>query len=167
MQDKTWKNSRIIIYIITFLWNLHVAIPTYITSTFLANYTGNATVGVVYTAAALLAITCFVIIVKFLRRFGNTAVTLALLFVEFISMIVLAFVPVAFPIIAFFIASFAAIALINFTLDSLLEDFSTNSKVGDIRGINYTFANLGWLIAPFLAALLLGTPVMIFLESFS
>jgi len=156
MQDKTWKNSRIIIYIITFLWNLHVAIPTYITSTFLANYTGNATVGVVYTAAALLAITCFVIIVKFLRRFGNTAVILALLFVEFISMIVLAFVPVAFPIIAFFIASFSAIALIDFTIDSLLEDFSTNSKVGDIRGINYTFANLGWLIAPFLAALLLG-----------
>ena len=31
-----WKNSRIALYAITFLFNLHVAIPTYIFSTFLA-----------------------------------------------------------------------------------------------------------------------------------
>ncbi len=156
MQDNTWKNSRIALYVITFLFNLHVAIPTYILSSFLAKFTGDATVGIVYTAASILTIVAFAAILKALKRFGNVFVTLALLVAELISLLVLAFVPIAFPIIAFFIASFASIALINFTLDALLEDFSNQTTTGNIRGRYYTFDNLGWLLAPLIAAWLLG-----------
>ena len=157
MQDTSWKKSRIALYVITFLFNLHVAIPTYIFSSFIAGYTGNATVGIVYTAASLLTVIAFALVLKTLRRWGNVAVTLALLVAEFISLLVLAFVPVAFPVIAFFMASFAAIALINFTLDSLLEDFTNQTTTGNIRGRYYTFDNLGWLLAPLIAAWLLGS----------
>ncbi len=156
MLDISWKKSRIALYVITFLFNLHIAIPTYIFSTFLAGFTGNATVGVVYTAASLLAIVTFALVIKILRRFGNVAVTLALLGVEFISLLVLALVPMAVPVMVFFMTSFAAIALINFTLDALLEDFTSDKKTGNIRGRYYTFDNLGWLLAPLIAAWLLG-----------
>ena len=96
-------------------------------------------------------------ILKILRRFGNVNVTLALLVAELISLLVLALVPAAFPVMAFFMVSFSAIALINFTLDALLEDFSTDTKTGNIRGRYYTFDNLGWVLAPLVAAWLLGT----------
>ena len=96
-------------------------------------------------------------VIKILRRFGNVAVTLALLGVEFVSVLVLALVPMAIPVMIFFMMSFAAIALVNFTLDSLLEDFTSDTKTGNIRGRYYTFDNLGWLLAPLLAAWLLGT----------
>lgn len=157
MQDTSWKKSRVALYVITFLFNLHVAIPTYILSSFLAGFTGNATVGIVYTAASLVTIAAFAGAITVLRRFGNVTVTLALLIIEFISLLVLAFVPAAFPVMAFFMASFAAIALINFTLDSLLEDFTTDTRTGNIRGRYYTFDNLGWLLAPLIAAFLLGS----------
>ena len=95
MPDTSWKNSRIALYLITFLFNLHVAIPTYIFSSFIAGFTGNATVGIVYTAASLLAIVAFGAILKILRRFGNVNVTVALLVAELISLLVLALVQAA------------------------------------------------------------------------
>ncbi len=156
MPDTTWKKSRIALYLIAFLFNLHSAIPTYVTSSFLAQFTGNATVGIVYTASAILALVAFACALRILRRFGNIVVTLALCLIEFVSLIVLAFAPNTFSVIVFFMTSFASVALINFTLDALLEDFSTENKTGDIRGIYYTADNLGWLFAPVIAALLLG-----------
>ncbi len=156
MPDTTWKKSRVALYLIAFLFNLHSAIPTYVTSTFLAQFTGNAMVGIVYTAASILALIAFACILRILRRFGNIIVTLALCLIEFISLLVLAFAPGTLAVIVFFMTSFASVALINFTLDALLEDFSTQNKTGDIRGVYYTADNLGWLLAPIIAALLLG-----------
>lgn len=156
MPDTTWKKSRFALYLIAFLFNLHSAIPTYVTSTFLSQFTGNAMVGVVYTAASILALIAFACVLRVLRRFGNIVVTLALCLIEFISLIILAFAPGTLAVIVFFMTSFASVALINFTLDALLEDFSTQNKTGDIRGIYYTADNLGWLLAPLIAALLLG-----------
>jgi MFS family permease len=90
-----------------------------------------------------------------LRRFGNFKTTMGLLFIEMLSLAGLAFGNNTIAIISSFLLNFVIIALINFTLDVFLEEFSNDRHTGKIRGTFLTIENTAWLIAPLLASWIL------------
>ncbi len=155
-EKKTLSHKRYLMYIIGFVFNLSYAIPTYINSSFLAKFTGDKLVGIIYTASSILAIAAFIETNKILKRFGNFRTTIGLLLLEILSLAGLATSNSYLVVVASFILNFVTIALINFTLDVFLEEFSNNKRTGKIRGAFLSISNSAWLIAPLFVSYIIG-----------
>jgi MFS family permease len=155
-EEKTLSHKRFIMYIVGFIASLSYALPTYINSTYLSTFISPALVGILYTASSILAIAAFVEMPYMLKRFGNFQMTIAILLLELLSLAGLAVGHGTLAVISAFILNFVSIALINLCFDVFLEEFSTNSKTGKIRGIFLTISNTAWLISPILSAKILG-----------
>lgn len=158
-EEKSFSRKRLLMYAIGFVFNLGYAIPTYVNSTFLAEYTNEKLVGIIYTASSILAIAMFIEMPGILKRFGNFKTTLSLLFLQFFSLAGLAVGDQALGIISAFMLNFVSISLTNFTLDVFLESFSSNTKTGRIRGTFLTVVNIAWISSPLLASRILGDSV--------
>lgn len=154
--EKSSSRKRVLMYAIGFLFSLSCAIPAYVNSSFLSEFIGEGLVGIVYTASSILAIAAFIEMPSLIRRLGNWGVTLGLLFLGILSLLGLAAGQGSLSVISAFILNFVAIALVNFTLDVFLEEFSPDSKTGKIRGAYLTIANTAWLVSPSLASVILG-----------
>jgi hypothetical protein len=155
-EDKSLGKRRMLMYAIGFLFNLSYAIPTYVNSTFLAQFIDAKFVGIIYTASSILAIAAFIEMPDFIKRIGNWRTTIGLLFLQVFSLVGLTSGKGALAIISAFIINFVTISLINFTLDVFLEEFSPDTKTGKIRGSYLTIINTAWLVSPFLASRILG-----------
>lgn len=155
-EEKTLSQKRTIMYAIGFVASLSYALPTYINSTYLSTFISPSLVGILYTASSILAIAAFIEMPDLLRRFGNYRMALGILFLELLSLAGLAVGQGTLAVISAFMLSLVSIALINLCFDIFLEEFSTNSKTGKIRGIYHTIANLAWFIAPLLSAKIIG-----------
>ncbi len=156
LEDKTLSQKRTLIYVLGFLFSLSQAIPTYINSSFLAQFISENFVGIIYTASSIMAIAVFIEIPWALRRFGNLKVSLGLLVLSLLGMFGMIAGSGVLSIIAAFIMNFVAVALIGLSIDIFLEHFSTDSKTGDIRGKFLTACNSAWLFAPIISSYLLG-----------
>jgi len=154
--DSEKKQSSIfVIYLLGFLFTLHAALPSYVNSTFLARFTSENFVGIMYTLSALLTIAAFIVVPKILRKFGNYKTIMGMLVVDFVSIIGLTFTHNNFLISVFFITSFVTVALIGFNIDIFLESFSRNSTTGKTRGTFLSTANTAWIIAPLVGSMIL------------
>lgn len=142
-------------FVIGFVFNLSYAIPTYINSTFLAQFTSDKLVGILYTASSILAISMFIEMPNIVRRFGNFKTTVGLLGFIVLSLIGLVLETHPLFIFAAFILNFVSISLINFCLDVFLEDFSPNTTTGKIRGGYLTTISVAWLVSPILSSYIL------------
>src|SRR3990167_6777794 len=140
-----------IIYIVSFFFTLHAAVPVYINSSFLSTLISEKYVVLIYSVAALLAIIALILIPRLLKLVGDYFATLLFIVLEIVALIGIAFLEDANLIII----SSALITLISFDFDLIVEGFSKNASTGSIRGLYLTFANVAWIIAQTLAALLL------------
>ena len=143
------------IYIVSFFFTLHAAIPVYVNSSFLSTLISKNYIGLIYTGSALLTMAALILIPKLLRLVGDYFTTLLFIVLEIAALIGMAVVGSAGVIIALFVASSVLITLISFDFDLIVEGFSKNASTGSIRGLYLTSANVAWVIAPALAALLL------------
>ena len=154
--DSEKKQSSIfVIYLLGFLFTLHAALPSYVTSTFLARFTSENLVGIMYTLSALLTIAVFTVVPHILRRFGNYKTIMGVLILDLLSVLGLTFVQNEFLISVFFITGFVAIAIIGFNIDIFLESFSRNATTGKIRGTFLSTANTAWIVAPLVGGIIL------------
>ncbi|HVU06749.1 MAG TPA: MFS transporter [Candidatus Paceibacterota bacterium] len=154
-EEKRLVGKRFVMYVIGFVFNLSYAIPTYVNSSFLAKFTGDGLVGIIYTASSIIAIMAFVEMSDALRRFGNFKTTLGLLFLSMLSLAGLATGQSVIVIVSSFILNFVAVALTNFTIDVFLEGFSSDARTGKIRGAFFAITNAAWLIAPLITSAIL------------
>ena len=143
------------IYIVSFFFTLHAAIPVYVNSSFLSTLISKNYIGLIYTGSALLTMAALILIPKLLRLVGDYFTTLLFIVLEIAALIGMAVVGSAGVIIALFVASSVLITLISFDFDLIVEGVSKNASTGSIRGLYLTSANVAWVIAPALAALLL------------
>ena len=72
-------SKKHIIYILNFLLSFGIAIPAYINSSFLKEYTTEKFVGIIFTAGSLLTLIAFANIPKVLRFLGNFRIMIFLL----------------------------------------------------------------------------------------
>jgi MFS family permease len=146
------SNILYTIMVIGFVYALHLALPVYIASSFLEQFTSATNVGYVYMAGSVATIVGFLLINSILARFGNKVTTIWLIILQiFLSYGIIT--TESFPMLAsYFILQTAVIAMIGFNLDVFIEAYSDIQHVGGIRGMYLTIVNSAWIIAPLLGS---------------
>src|SRR3989344_5062798 len=154
-QLETKSSGAFVIYVLGFLFALHATLPIYINSSFLSSISIEKFVGIIYSVGSIATILCFFAVPSILRKFGGQRTAIAFILLEFLSMAALAFLKSPALLIFFFIASLVAIAIIGFIIDLFLENVSSDSKTGKIRGIFLTSVNIAWIVSPLITSFIL------------
>lgn len=148
-------------YLSSFLYSFHYALPLYIESSFIVQFLPTEhMVGIIFSVAAIFtAITTF-LFPRFLRRVGNYRATLTTMGLEVTVLTGLAVCTGAFEaspllIVPLFVLHQVLTNVVFLNLDSFVESFSEDSKTGGIRGVFMTVINVAIAVAPFVAGLML------------
>jgi MFS family permease len=147
--------SRTIVYLLMFLFTLHITPITYIESSFLSKLVSTAHLGFIFAVASLTSIIAFLYIRPLLRTFGNYKTFLTILGIECITLLIMMLSTSAFWVIGAFIVGYTMRNIAFFNLDIFLEHFSKNQDTGSIRGIYLTVSNLSYIIGPFVTGIVL------------
>jgi len=151
------NNPKIIwLYLIGFILNLHVAIPTYINSTYLSEFLREGLVGLIYTIGSIMAVALLILLPKLLRRFGNFNISILILLLEILAVVALALTNNPVFIFISMALTLGLIRIIGFNIDVFLESLSKDESTGGTRGFFLSIANVAWVISPLLAAFVLG-----------
>lgn len=143
------------VFLLGFLMALHLAFTSYINSSFLASFSGEKNVSLIYILGSLSSILVLFYIPKVLQKLGGYRFLLCSAGLNAISLFVLLISKNTLAIFPIFIFYFTLNNLIIFALDELLQMFSENSKMGRVRGLYLTFLNLAWVISQALAGRIL------------
>lgn len=153
--SESFSINKSLLYVLVFIFTLHITPTTYINSSFLAKFTSEFNIGVIYSIASIITIFGFLFIRKILRKIGNYRTTLIILFVELLTLLLMFFSDISSVVILAYIIGFVCRSLIYFNLDVFLENMTVNENTGGIRGIFLTSLNMAFLIGPILASLIL------------
>ena len=146
----------ILVYLSSFLYSFHYALPAYIESSFIAQFISTTkVVGYTFSIAAIFTVLLTFLYPHLLKRFGNYRLTLTMMGLEIVALLALAFFSNPIVVIAFFIAHQTLANIIFLNLDSFVERFSDNATTGSIRTIFMTVLNIAVAVAPFIAGLML------------
>jgi MFS family permease len=136
------------IYWIALFMALHIALPLYITSSFLAQFVEEQTVGLLFSASAVLGLFLLVWAPTLLPRIGNYHSLSLVVILELLALasVVLAQNPLI--VSTSFVVAFSLHWLLLYYLDIFLEDGSRDATTGSTRGIYLTTMSAGVLVAP-------------------
>ena len=154
MQTLRGKLPFLIIYLASFLYALHYALPLYVASTFMGEYVREETVGMIYALGSLISIVLFFNMSRILAAFGNYRVTLLSIVLEVVYLLGLAIIQSPFFLIPIFIFNQIILSVLYLNLNVFIEAYSTDGFTGSIRGMFLTILNIAILIAPFLAGMM-------------
>ncbi len=141
------KSGRKITYIAGFLFSVHLALTSYVNSSYLESFINEKYVGIIYVIAAIFTIWGLLEMPKILTRFGNRRATILFSSISFISLIALAFTNRGFIALPAFILYFICANFIIASLDIFIEDFSKTSSIGKYRGLYLMVINGAWVVA--------------------
>lgn len=146
----------LLVYLTSFLYSFHYALPLYIESSFISQFISTEkVVGLIFSFAAIFTVICTFFLPRILRRFGNYRATLAIMGAEIITLLVLAIFSNPLVAVIFFIAHQVLTNIIFLNLDYFVEAFTENEKTGSMRGVFMTVLNIAIAVAPFVAGLML------------
>ncbi|MCR4283910.1 MAG: MFS transporter [Parcubacteria group bacterium] len=149
------KKMLRILYSAGFLFAIHSAFIAYIDSSFLSKFVGEKYVGLIFTISAILSIYALSKASLVLSKLGNYKTTISLLILEAFLLAGLASIKIAWIAVPFFIIHYAILTLLILNFDIFIEHFSDDGATGSIRGTFLSIINLSWVIAPFIAGLIL------------
>lgn len=146
----------VLVYLASFLYSFHWALPVYIESSFIVQFLPTEKmVGILFSIAACFSALFTFLFPRILRRFGNYRATLSAMGLEVLTLLSLAFFTDPLIIIPVFILHQTLASVIFLNFDSFVEAFSVDTSTGGIRGIFMTVLNIAFVVAPFLAGLML------------
>lgn len=143
------------IYILSFLFSLHLAISAYVNSTFLSETVGENFVGLLYTVSAFITLVLLSNTRVVLKYLGNRRLTVILLIINMLGLVGLIKAPSALVVSISFVSFIVTNYLVFYCLDIFIEHFGTKETVGKTRGIYLTFLNIGWLLSPLITSYLI------------
>jgi MFS family permease len=143
------------VYILAFIFTLHIALSAYANSSFLALNVGENYVGTIYTVAAILNLMLLSNTSVILKYFGNRRLVLVLLMINMGSLATLIVSSSALLVSIAFIAFVVTNILVLFCIDIFIEHFGTPKTVGSTRGFYLTITNLAWIASPILSGFLI------------
>lgn len=142
-------------YILSFLFTLHISLSAYINSTFLSSIISEKYVGILYTVASILTLILLSEGVKILKYFGNKKLTLILLITNMMSLVGMITSTHPYIIGTSFVIFISTNAEIFFNMDIFIEHFGDNKKIGKNRSLYLTIINLAWVLSPLISAFLI------------
>ncbi len=143
------------IYILSFLFSLHIALSAYVNSTFLTNFFSVDYVGLLYTAAAILTLILLSTSPDILKHFGNRRFILVSLVINMLSLVGLITSHNQFVIGASFISLSITNTLVFLSIDIFIEHFGKSGAIGKTRGLYLTITNMAWVVSPLITGLLI------------
>ena len=142
-------------YILSFLFSLHISLSAYVNSTFLIKIIPENYVGLLYTVASIITLLLLAKSAGILKRLGNRKLTLGFLVVNMISLIGLITSINPYVIAMSFIGFSTTNVLIYFCIDIFIEHFGDPKTIGKTRGLYLTIVNIAWVISPLITGLLI------------
>jgi MFS family permease len=142
-------------YILSFLFSLHIALSAYVNSTFLTKIISEKYVGILYTVASVVTLLLLSESSVILKHFGNRKFVIWLLAINTASLIGMISSRSPMVIGLSFIALFSTNTLVFFCIDIFIEHFGNPKTIGRTRSIYLTVGNIAWLLSPLLTAILI------------
>ncbi len=142
-------------YILSFLFTLHISLSAYVNSTFLIKIISEKYVGLLFTVAAIITIFMLSRSAILLKHFGNRTFILGLLIINMVAITFLIVSASPWLIAVSFISILTTNTLISLCLDIFIEHFGNPETIGKTRGLYLTITNLAWMISPLITALLI------------
>lgn len=144
-----------ILYSIAFLLAISAAINGYVNSAYLQEFFPDAWVGFIFTIAYAVSFVCVILFPRFINAVGRGQAFIIMLIAQLLGLAVLAFVPLGVAAFLGFIMLIAGSNLLLILYDLLIEHFTAPRDTGRVRGGSLTIMNLGWLVSPLIAGILL------------
>lgn len=150
------KALLFIVYITSLLYSFSYALPLFVNSTYITKILSTEkTIGIIYAISAVGLLLMTLSLPRILKRFGAYRTTRVIIILEILALIMMgAFTNPFFVIIAFILHQVFSVT-IYLNLSAFLETFSENATTGSIRGVFLTVVNSAYVIAPFLAGMML------------
>lgn len=149
------KPQLIIFYIIGFIVSFSAALPAYVNSNYISQFTNVKFVGLFFIAANAVSLFLIFSFPSAIKKLGETKVLRLLLFFYSASLF---FFSMANSNLSALLGIIFFTAFLNLTLiklDVFIESFTSNVSTGRVRGIYLTICNLGWVAAPAISAYLI------------
>ena len=144
------------IFLIGFLLSLHLALVSYINSSFLSSFLGEKDISFIYILGSLASILMLFLVPQILRKTGSYKFLLLVGVLNTVSLFLLSILKNSTSIILIFIFYFTLNNLIIFLIDELLQIFSKNNSMGKTRGLYLTCVNIAWVISQTISGKILG-----------
>ncbi len=156
MRNRIKKAPFFLIYLVSFLYSFHYALPVYINSSFISKYVSTEqAVGIIFAVSAVFTTILTYVSPYILKSFGNYRTTLSSMMLVVISLIGLSLLTNPLAVIIFFTLYQIFTNIIFIYLDILVESFSADSQTGGIRTMFMTALNVAVAVAPLIAGLML------------
>jgi MFS family permease len=150
--EKKHSHLVYVVYLLAFLFSLHVALPVYIDSSYFGLFGSEVQISAIYTLQAVANIVGALTVYPLIRKYGNYRVTKWLIFGQLICASGLIISRDITLLGVSFIINGMLLNSSYIGLDIFVESISRMHSVGKIRGFFYTFSNLAWLLAPTFAS---------------
>ena len=111
------------IFFIGFLLSLHLALTTYINSSFLASFSSEKSVGIIYILGSVASILALLSTAKIFRKLGGYKFLLYTTLFVALSLLSFTFVKSSWLVVPIFIFYFALNTLLIFSLDEIVKIF--------------------------------------------
>lgn len=142
-------------YVLSFLFSLHIALSAYINSTFLMKIISEKYVGILFAIASFVTLLLLSKSSNILKHFGNRNFILWSLLVNMLSLVGMIISKNTYIIEASFIALTTTNTLVFLSIDIFIERYGNPETVGKTRGLYLTITNLAWMLTPLVTALLI------------
>jgi MFS family permease len=142
-------------YVLSFIFSLHIAVSAYINSKFLTEIISERYVGILYALASILTLFLLIKSSIILKNFGNRRLVIFFLFINMLALVGLITSINPYIIGASFILFSITNTLSFFCIDIFIEHFGNNKTIGKTRGLYLTTLNVAWVFSPLLASFLI------------
>jgi MFS family permease len=143
------RNPLSFVYIAGFFFSAHIALTTYINSSFLVeNNISESNVGLIFTMSSLLALLVITLVPSLVNKVGKNTTFISLSLVVVGALMGMIFIPSLASIIMLFILYTALINVIFLVFDILIEDYAKKETMGSIRGFFLMISNIAWVLSP-------------------
>lgn len=163
------KNTFQLIYILGFFFALATGLPSYIMSSFLADYVGLNKVSLFLTMTTAINLVAIIFYPKFIKRFTNFRTMLLVVITTLVSLLLLGITQFIWSALILFIIQYIGLALLFINLDVALENISDDRHTGRIRTKYLTVVNTAWVLSPLIMGQVVGVdnyPVIFMLAGF-
>lgn len=143
------------VYILAFIFTLHMALSAYANSSFLSISIGKEYVGVLYTVASIVTLLLLSNTSVILKYFGNRRLILLFIIGNMTALATLITTDKPLYVASAFIMFLVTNTLVLFCIDIFVEHFGTPETIGQTRGRYLTVTNAAWIISPILSGFLI------------
>lgn len=150
------KNRLLVVtYLLTLLYALHYGIPLYVSSSYLHQYFSAASVSLIYMMGSFAALIGSMSVASYMRKYHTYNFTLTLVLLEIVFMVIFGILKNPYVLAGLFIVHFLLQTLLYICLNVFIESFSKHAETGSVRGIFLTLLNIGILMSPLVAGMIL------------